>query len=222
MLHCGMPWTKEYYEANKEEILRKRKEWREVNKDRVNKRAKELRDKRKGPKKKTKKQVYEFAKYNQFCADCGGIFPGCVYDFDHVRGEKSFSVSQWASKDITLEMLMSEIAKCDVVCSNCHRVRTWKRKGESRKKLDGEAEKRKQFIENLKATSPCLDCGKHFHPHAMDFDHVPERGPKMFGMYHGHYQSWDDLHAEIAKCDVICSNCHRIRTKSRGRVKRNP
>lgn len=221
-----MPWTKEYYEANKEEILRKRKEWRKANKDRVNKRAKELRDKRNGPKKQTdyalKKKIYLFAKSDQFCADCGGLFPEYMYDLDHVVGEKVFKISQWSSKDVTPQMLMDEIDKCQVVCSNCHRVRTWKRRGESRKKLDGEAEKRKQFIENLKATSPCLDCGKFFHPHAMDFDHVPERGPKSFGLYHGHYQSWDGLYAEIAKCDLVCSNCHRTRTKARGRAKKSP
>ena len=56
------------------------------------------------------------------CVDCGNSFPPCVMDFDHVRGEKVTSVSRmlrWSR-----ERLLAEIAKCDLVCSNCHRLRT--------------------------------------------------------------------------------------------------
>lgn len=59
------------------------------------------------------------------CADCGNRFPTCAMDFDHVRGEKSFTVS--SQPGATMKRLLAEIAKCDVVCAVCHRIRTWNR-----------------------------------------------------------------------------------------------
>ena len=50
---------------------------------------------------------------------------GTVMDLDHVRGQKKFRLA--AVKHVSLETLEEEINKCDVVCSNCHRIRTWNR-----------------------------------------------------------------------------------------------
>lgn len=61
----------------------------------------------------------------QPCADCGKIYPPYVMDFDHVRGEKKFDIS--LSERTAWETVLAEIAKCDVVCANCHRERTWER-----------------------------------------------------------------------------------------------
>lgn len=48
--------------------------------------------------------------------------PEC-YDFDHRPGEtKRFSVGVNVRRN--WNVILDEIAKCDVVCSNCHRVRT--------------------------------------------------------------------------------------------------
>lgn len=59
------------------------------------------------------------------CADCGGSFPPCVMDFDHVRGKKRFEVSVGRAKMVRPAELKKEIKKCDVVCANCHRIRTF-------------------------------------------------------------------------------------------------
>ena len=59
------------------------------------------------------------------CKDCGGVFHHSAMDFDHVRGKKSFQVSDACAH--TIAALYEEIAKCDLVCSNCHRVRTYTR-----------------------------------------------------------------------------------------------
>lgn len=50
-------------------------------------------------------------------------------DLDHVRGVKEFKVSEAVhhAYGIRMERLMAEIAKCEVVCANCHRVRTQRR-----------------------------------------------------------------------------------------------
>ncbi|MCU1376008.1 MAG: hypothetical protein JWO68_3294 [Actinomycetia bacterium] len=60
------------------------------------------------------------------CADCGGSFPYYVMDFDHVGDEKSALVSKLVNFGAT-QRLLDEMAKCEVVCANCHRIRTWRR-----------------------------------------------------------------------------------------------
>ena len=60
------------------------------------------------------------------CMDCGGVFPPVCMDFDHVRGVKRYNIS-WA-KERSLSELLEEIAKCEIVCSNCHRIRTHERR----------------------------------------------------------------------------------------------
>ena len=61
------------------------------------------------------------------CKDCTGRFPTCVMDFDHVSGIKVKDVSSMITHSPTPELL-AEIKKCEVVCANCHRVRTHNRR----------------------------------------------------------------------------------------------
>ena len=58
------------------------------------------------------------------CTDCGGRFDPCAMDFDHVRGKKRGNIS-FMVKEST-QRLLEEIAKCEVVCANCHRLRTYR------------------------------------------------------------------------------------------------
>lgn len=58
------------------------------------------------------------------CLDCGGRFPHYVMEFDHPnRDIKTGTISQMAMAGIT-QRFLDEIAKCDLICSNCHRIRT--------------------------------------------------------------------------------------------------
>ena len=71
---------------------------------------------------------------------------------------------------------------------------------------------KKEYIDNIKDV-PCADCGKRFHPVCMDFDHL-DRSDKRLGIskaVHGAY-GIGDIVREIAKCEIVCSNCHRLRT----------
>ena len=61
------------------------------------------------------------------CADCGGNFHFAAMDFDHVSNDKLDSVSRMTSRGSWIKVL-AEIEKCDLVCSNCHRVRTYNRR----------------------------------------------------------------------------------------------
>ena len=61
------------------------------------------------------------------CVDCENSYPYYVMDMDHVRGVKQFQLSVAANKRKALPTIQEEIAKCDVVCANCHRERTFSR-----------------------------------------------------------------------------------------------
>ena len=65
---------------------------------------------------------------------------------------------------------------------------------------------------------PCADCKQRFSPVCMDFDHV--RGMKVAAISQILAHRWDRVLAEIAKCEIVCANCHRIRTLERKRAKR--
>lgn len=65
---------------------------------------------------------------NQPCRDCGHKFPPFVMDFDHRDpAGKRLELTKWTSRG-SAESLFVELVKCDVVCANCHRVRTWGKK----------------------------------------------------------------------------------------------
>ena len=76
----------------------------------------------------------------------------------------------------------------------------------------GRAADKRNTINAIKA-KPCHDCGQSFPPHVMDFDHV--RGKKRFGVAKMQNHGLEAILAEIAKCDLVCANCHRIRTYNR-------
>lgn len=59
------------------------------------------------------------------CVDCGEKDP-VVLEFDHVRGQKKFSISSVLRAETNWKILVDEIAKCDVRCANCHRRKTAK------------------------------------------------------------------------------------------------
>ena len=48
-------------------------------------------------------------------------------DFDHVRGKKHANVMELIPS-LSKKKIDEEIAKCEIVCSNCHRIRTHMRK----------------------------------------------------------------------------------------------
>jgi hypothetical protein len=57
------------------------------------------------------------------CVDCGVWYPPYIMDFDHVAGEKVDDICN-LRKAAGWQSILDEIAKCEVVCANCHRART--------------------------------------------------------------------------------------------------
>lgn len=78
------------------------------------------------------------------CMDCDGRFPHYVMDFDHVRGKKVRGVSAFPSRKVSNDRLLEEIEKCDLVCANCHRLRTARRLEESGKNVYWAVQKRSE------------------------------------------------------------------------------
>lgn len=62
------------------------------------------------------------------CVDCGETDLR-VLEFDHVKNKKYRSISYLVNHGFSLEVVIEEIKKCEVVCGNCHRIRTGNREG---------------------------------------------------------------------------------------------
>lgn len=74
---------------------------------------------------------------------------------------------------------------------------------------------RKAWLVSLKSGRPCTDCGRSFPHQVLQWDHLP--GYEKLGDISEDF--WGRTRAEIldeiAKCDLVCANCHMIRTFSR-------
>lgn len=76
------------------------------------------------------------------------------------------------------------------------------------------ARSKRNFVDSVKLTAGCIECGFNEAPIALDLDHV--RGVKTKAVSAiCDSGSWQALQDEIEKCDVRCANHHRIRTGER-------
>jgi len=76
-----------------------------------------------------KRRAFIASLKNQPCTDCGVQYPPYVMQFDHKPGHKKVAnIAKMMSYQ--LERVLSEIAKCDIVCANCHAMRTYLRSHE--------------------------------------------------------------------------------------------
>ena len=164
------------------------------------------------------------------CADCGRRFSPWVMDFDHREPkEKSFALAAGKALLKSRAVLLAEIAKCDIVCANCHAIRTYNQIQARKARLTPEEwtpgtskyiEKRRarwranaQMLREL-CEVPCADCGERYPSCAMQFDHR-EGTSKKFLVSRMIHRSRKAILEEVAKCDIVCANCHRERTYQR-------
>jgi hypothetical protein len=60
------------------------------------------------------------------CMDCSQSYPSYVMDFDHrIKKDKEVDVGRMINGGWSKEKVDKEIKKCDIVCANCHRIRTY-------------------------------------------------------------------------------------------------
>lgn len=76
-------------------------------------------------------------------------------------------------------------------------------------------QKIQEMVRSLKESSPCHDCNQHYPYYVMDFDHL-DMDKKLNNInYLSSTGRIGALKQEIVKCEVVCANCHRIRTHQR-------
>ncbi|MFH8577202.1 hypothetical protein [Streptomyces zaomyceticus] len=77
-------------------------------------------------------------------------------------------------------------------------------------------DKRREIVSGIKTTRGCADCGFNAHLAALDFDHLdPKSKSKSVSWLVSHNAPMQRILDEIEKCEVVCANCHRIRTYER-------
>jgi hypothetical protein len=156
--------------------------------------------------------------------DCGARLEPHQMDFDHRDpARKSFRLTEGRVMLMPQSRVLSEVAKCDIVCANCHRVRTWRQHvrrlqgrplvptlpGTDRARLRWRAQAR--LLDELRKR-PCIDCGGRFLPCAMDFDHRDAASKRASVTRLIGRIGTTRLIDEVGKCDIVCANCHRLRT----------
>lgn len=164
------------------------------------------------------------------CDDCGESFPPYVMDFDHRDpSKKLFAITTGSSYLRSREKLIAEIEKCDIVCANCHALRTYASLMERRRRSTPEewTPGKSPYLDRKRAhwrasaeildrlcDVPCADCGRRFPPCVMQFDHR-DPSTKKLTISRSRARGHATLLAEVAKCDIVCTNCHRDRTYKR-------
>jgi len=156
------------------------------------------------------------------CADCGGQFKPHQMDFDHRDpSTKAFKVMTGRAMLMSTRRVLAEVAKCDIVCVNCHRIRTRDAARSCTRpapsKAPSQVLKAREWREQADLLNglrdvPCMDCGGRFAACAMDFDHRdPSRKRFTISRMVGRATT-EAILDEVAKCDIVCANCHRLRT----------
>lgn len=142
-----------------------------------------------------------------------------MLEFDHLR-DKTKTIAQLAHEGARVEVLAAEIAKCEVVCCNCHRRRTGRRRAEFRAVDSAPSPPRTtrqrnvRYVQEVLAGTACLDCGLD-DPAVLEFDHVDEKTAAVAFLV-WRESSLETIRREIARCVVRCANCHRRKTARDG------
>ena len=81
---------------------------------------------------------------------------------------------------------------------------------------------KREKVANYKINIGCIDCGYKENHFALEFDHIKNSGLPYTGKQRTvaslMYNSWKVILSEISKCDIVCANCHAIRTMSRKKL----
>ena len=80
-----------------------------------------------------------------------------------------------------------------------------------RKSNDKRRKKYRDYLNRYKLERGCELCGYSEHFAALELDHI-DPSTKLFDPSRGRDHPWEKFLAELDKCRVLCSNCHRIHT----------
>jgi hypothetical protein len=147
-------------------------------------------------------------KSNTPCIDCGQIYEPFCMDYDHVpgRGDKIKSVTRMLLDNVSKEVILAEIEKCDLVCLLCHNKRTHDRFGEERK-YKPHQQRNIDIIHQFK-NKPCAICKNQYEHYNMQIDHI-DPNTKLYDVCQLKSRKVEILQAELDKCQILCALCHR-------------
>lgn len=151
-----------------------------------------------------------FQEYKQglICSSCGMADNRCL-DFHHRDGvDKSLDISDAVKWGYSQELIEAEIKKCDVLCANCHLKHH--SPTEDRELHRKRVTENVRWLREYKSKLFCESC-KINDPVVLTFHHKnneDKRNAVSHMAYNG--SSVSALLNEIAKCDVLCANCHRV------------
>ncbi|HUF85627.1 MAG TPA: hypothetical protein VMQ81_13675 [Acidimicrobiia bacterium] len=111
--------------------------------------------------------------------------------------------------------------KVDTYCRPCRAEYGREHYEANRQRYIDQARRRKEEVRAINyellirflRSHPCVDCGED-DVMVLEFDHVAEKSFQITAAIT--HRSWSDIVVEIAKCEVVCANCHRRRTAQRG------
>lgn len=142
------------------------------------------------------------------CAVCGEKNEICL-EYDHINDNKKRKKNGRKIKNMIkmgVSDMKKEMEKCEIVCGVCHAIRTWNRTPRTLKDATQKL-MRKWRLEQGK----CKLCDKKITEDnhvAFHFDHIdPNTKTKCLNKM-GVKQAEIERH----KCQIICSNCHKIKT----------
>lgn len=61
------------------------------------------------------------------CTDCGQAFPAPIMHWDHLPGHQKIGAVSDLASSRTAALVLDELKKCELVCANCHSLRTARR-----------------------------------------------------------------------------------------------
>lgn len=149
----------------------------------------------------------------QLVAERGGRCEACGYDtataaleFHHRdAASKEFQVSRGS---VSRGRLWAEAAKCDLLCANCHRSRHVSTPSADEAVVVDSRRRVKQRAVVLLG-GRCAGCAGEFAARAFEFHHLDASTKDFSISADGIVRCWDKIEAELAKCVLVCANCHR-------------
>jgi hypothetical protein len=103
-------------------------------------------------------------------------------------------------------------------CTSCRKIHDseyyQKNKKKKQAKMKERRERMRLSLKELKEGKPCTDCGYSYPSYVMQFDHLDplRKSFTIANIVSNGRHSWDKVLKEIEKCDLVCANCHAIRT----------
>lgn len=103
-------------------------------------------------------------------------------------------------------------------CKPCTALRSrnyyHKNKGQGKLHFEKRRIEQQGLMYNYLINNPCVDCGNS-DIRVLQFDHIGNDKEYDIGVMMRGHMPWEKILLEMKKCEVVCANCHIIRTSSR-------